>query len=82
MLPKENYKTKKISYFLAYDHVSKKKKKKIHIIFSYNKNLKIYFSMHFDFNNQFIKVMRTRLIFQKHPKKLFYFLLVSGVMTF
>jgi len=26
------------------------------------------FSMHFDFNNQFIKVIRTRLIFQKYPK--------------
>jgi len=26
---------------------------------------KIYINMHFGFNNQFIKVMRTRLIFQK-----------------
>ena len=34
--------------------------KKNHIVFSYIKNSKIYFSMHFDFNNQFIKVMRTR----------------------
>jgi hypothetical protein len=24
--------------------------------------------MHFDFNNQFIKVIKTRLIFQKYPK--------------
>jgi hypothetical protein len=41
--------------------VSKKK----HIVFSLNKNFKIYFSMHFGFNNQFIKVTRTRPIFQK-----------------
>jgi len=44
----------------------KDKKKKIHIVFSYNeKNSKICISMYFGFNNQFIKVMRTRLIFQK-----------------
>jgi len=29
--------------------------------------------MHFGFNNQFIKVMRTRPIFQKIPKKYFVF---------
>ena len=36
--------------------------------------------MHFDFNNQFIKVTRTRPIFQKNSKKIFCFLLISGVM--
>ena len=35
--------------------------------------------MQFGFNNQFIKVTRTRLIFQKFQKN--YFLLTSGVMT-
>ena len=51
--------------------------KKIHIVFSYNEtNSKICISMYFGFNNQFIKVTRTRLIFQK--KKVFVFL-VSGV---
>jgi hypothetical protein len=47
----------------------KKKKTKHYIIFSYNKNSKICFSMYFGFNNQFIKVMRTKPIFQKIPKK-------------
>jgi hypothetical protein len=37
--------------------------------------------MHFDFNNQFIKVTRTRPIFQKLKKKIIFFLLVFGVMT-
>jgi hypothetical protein len=57
------------------------KEKKNHIIFSYNKNAKICIRMHFDFNNQFIKVTRTRPIFQKFQKKLFCFLLVSRVTT-
>jgi len=35
------------------------KAKKFHIVFSYNKEKsKKCFSMHFDFNNQFIKVTR------------------------
>jgi len=37
--------------------------------------------MHFGFNNQFIKVTRTRPIFQKFQKKLFCFLLIFGVTT-
>jgi hypothetical protein len=41
---------------------------------------KICISMHFGFNNQFIKVMRTRPIFQKF-QKIIIFLLISGVMT-
>jgi hypothetical protein len=39
----------------------------------------ICFSMHLGFNNQFIKVTRTRSIFQKTPKKIFCFLLISGI---
>jgi hypothetical protein len=35
--------------------------------------------MHFGFNNQFIKIMRTWQIFQKNPKKLLCFLLISGI---
>jgi hypothetical protein len=55
--------------------------KKNHIVFSYNKEnfKKICISMHFGFNNQFIKVTRTRSIFQKFQKKLFCFLLIFGV---
>jgi hypothetical protein len=47
------------------------KNKKNHIVFSYYKEnfKKICISMHFDFNNQFIKVTRTRPIFQKFQKK-------------
>jgi len=37
------------------------------------------FNMHFGFNNQFIKVTRTWLIFQKNSKNLFCFLLISGI---
>ena len=35
--------------------------------------------MHFGFNNQFIKVMRTWPIFQKNQKKIFCFVLMSGI---
>jgi hypothetical protein len=35
--------------------------------------------MHIGFNNQFIKVTRTRPIFQKTSKKIFCFLLISGI---
>ena len=35
--------------------------------------------MHFGFNNQFIKVMRTWPIFQKIKKKYFCFVLISGI---
>ena len=46
--------------------MAKSLKAKNHIVVSYNKEnfKKICFSMHFGFNNQFIKVTRTRLIFQ------------------
>jgi len=35
--------------------------------------------MHFSFNNQFIKVTRTWPIFQKNTKKIFCFILISGI---
>ena len=70
---------KNIFCFHAYDQISQIKN---HIIFSYKKKIqKIYISMHLGFNNQFIKVTRTRPIFQKTPIKIFYFLLISGIMN-
>jgi hypothetical protein len=33
--------------------------------------------MHFGFNNQFIKIMRTRPIFQKFQKKSFFLLILN-----
>jgi hypothetical protein len=42
-------------------------------IYTKNKNSKICISMHFGFNNQFIKVMRTRPIFKKIQKNYFVF---------
>jgi hypothetical protein len=36
--------------------------------------------MHFGFNNKFIRAMRTKLIFQKFQKKI-YFLLVFEIMN-
>jgi len=60
----------------------KNKRKKIILYFHITKKIsKICISMHFGFNNQFIKVTRTRPIFQKFQKKLFCFLLISGVTT-
>jgi hypothetical protein len=55
-------------------HTTKFFKEKInHIIFLYNNNSKICISMHFGFNNQFIKVTRMRSIFQKFKKNYFVF---------
>jgi hypothetical protein len=55
--------------------------KKIILYFHTTKKIsKKCISMHFGFNNQFIKVMRTRPIFQKILKNLFCFLLISRVM--
>ena len=52
----------------------KNKRKKIILYFHTTKKiLKICISMHFGFNNQFIKVTRTRPIFQKFQKKYFVF---------
>ena len=42
---------------------------------------KQYFSMHFDFNNQFIKVKRTLAKISKTTKILFCLILVSGIMN-
>jgi len=60
----KSLKAKKI---ILYFYTTKKTKKKI-----------CYFSMHFGFNNQFIKVMRTWPIFKK---KIFCFVLMSGIMN-
>jgi len=54
-------------------HTAKSLKTK-KIIFLYNKENKkniCYFSMHFGFNNQFIKAIRTWPIFQKNQKNIF-----------
>jgi hypothetical protein len=47
--------------------------KKIISYFHTTKNSKIYVSMHFGFNNQFIKVTRSRPIFQNLKKNHFFF---------
>jgi len=48
--------------------------KKIILYFHITKKIsKIYISMHFGFNNHFIKVTRSRPIFQKFQKKYFVF---------
>jgi len=60
---------------------TKSLKEKITSYFYTTKILKICFSMHLGFNNQFIKVTRTRPTFQKTPKKIFYFPLISGIMN-
>jgi len=71
-----------------YTAKSLKDKKNHHIVFSYKKNhivfficihktkkqnSKIGFSMHFGFNNKFVRAMRTRPIFQKISKNIFVF---------
>jgi hypothetical protein len=72
-------------------HLEKKKKlflcirpnvsklKKIILCFSYTR--KKYFSMHFGFNNQFIKVKRTLAKISKITKNLFCFVLISGIIN-
>jgi len=66
-------------------HTAKPLKSKKIILYFYTtkktSKKKICFSMHLGFNNQFIKVTRTRPIFQKTPKKIFCFLLISGIMN-
>jgi len=61
-------------------HTAKSLKAKNHIVFfiQQKKTKKNYFSMHFGFNNQFIKVMKTWPIFQKN-QKIFCFVLMSGI---
>jgi len=62
-------------------HTTKSLKEKITSYFHTTKIQKICINMHLGFNNQFIKVTRTRPIFQKTPIKIFYFLLISGIMN-
>jgi len=65
-------------------HTAKSLKTKKFCIFIQQRKQKIYicyFSMHFGFNNQFIKVMRTWPIFQK-SKKYFCFVLISGLRIY
>jgi hypothetical protein len=50
-------------------HTTKSLKKIISCFHKKKIQKNIYFSMHFGFNNQFIKVLRTKPIFQKTPKK-------------
>jgi hypothetical protein len=57
---------------------SLKTKKKSCIFIQQRKLQKKNISMHFGFNNQFIKVTRTRPIFQK-KSKIFCFVLMSGI---
>jgi len=62
-------------------HTAKSLKTKKNLIQQREKKIYIYicyFSMHFGFNNQFIKVMRTWPIFQKN-QKYFCFVLISGI---
>jgi len=56
-------------------HTTKSLKNKIKIILYFHitkKISKICISMHFGFNNQFIKVKRTRPIFPKFQKKYYF----------
>jgi len=63
-------------------HKAKSLKEKITSYFhTTKKNFKKKFSMHFGFNNQFIKVTRTWPIFQKFQKNYFCFLLISRIMN-
>ena len=51
---------------------------KNHIKFSYNKNSKIFFSIHLGFNNQYIKATKTTPIFQKFEKNYFFTFIIKG----
>ena len=62
-------------------HTAKCLKAKNHIVFFKHKKKKQCFSMHFDFNNQFIKVKRTLAKISKTTKILFCFVLISGFMN-
>jgi hypothetical protein len=73
----KNYKTKKkILFSYIQSSLSKIKKKTNKQIISYFHITKIQkknmFNMHFDFNNQFIKAIKTRPIFQKYPKNILF----------
>jgi hypothetical protein len=73
----KNFENKKIFLFSCiWPSLSKKS---YHIFIRRKFQNKKGFSMHFGFNNQFIKVMRTKSIFQKFKKKSFYFLLAFEI---
>jgi hypothetical protein len=65
-------KNKNILFSCMQQSLSKIKKLKNHILFSYNKFQKICISMYFGFNNQFIKVTKTKPIFQKFQNKIYF----------
>jgi len=59
--------------FHAYDQVSQTKKKSHRTFIQRNFQKKKHILVcSIDFNNQFVKVMRTRPIFQKIPKKKYF----------
>jgi len=67
----------KKKFFFCFVHTAQslKAKKKSYCIFIQQRKLQtIYFSMHFGFSNQFIKVTGSWSIFQKQIKKYIYFL--------
>jgi len=64
---KKNWKKEKKMFLCIWPSVSKLKN---HIVFFIQK--KQYFSMHFGFNNQFIKIKRTLTKISKTKKKLFF----------
>jgi hypothetical protein len=65
---------KKIFYFHAYGQVSQRLKKKIHIVVQHRKFQKTnVLACIFGFNNKFIKVTKTKPIFQKFKNNLFCF---------
>jgi hypothetical protein len=55
------------------------KEKKIISNFHTTKIQKIYINMYFGFNNQFIKITRTKPIFQKNSKNSFCFILILRI---
>jgi hypothetical protein len=66
MLQKNIYieKQQKISCFHAHEQVSQRFNN--HIVFSYKKIKKYILAYILNFNNQFIKAMKTRILFQKY----------------
>ena len=72
MLQKKYRKQKKISCFHAYDHVSKKCKNFISYFHTKISRKRYVLACILNFNNQFIKAMRTRAIFQKYKKTILF----------
>jgi len=67
----KNYTEKNKKRCIVFLHTAKSLKDENHILFSYNKQKfkKYILACIFDFNNKFIKVTKTRSIFQKFQKK-------------